>query len=180
VVYGERDRLFTPRLVRTLRFPIHLVLGSGRTPIATVYAGNLAQAALAALVAELPVGARPYNVSGDHPVSQRALLAGLARHLGLPFRPVAIPRHLVMAGARVVDALGGRLPGLGGLRLRRVVEVAVLPDPYRSERAREELGWAPPFTLEEALTRTAAWVTEEGKSAEEGRSRKTRTKRSSG
>jgi dTDP-D-glucose 4,6-dehydratase len=61
-----------------------------------------------------------------------------------------------------------------------VVEVAVLPDPYRSERAREELGWAPPFTLEEALTRTAAWVTEEGKSAEEGRSRKTRTKRSSG
>jgi nucleoside-diphosphate-sugar epimerase len=162
VVYGERDRLFTPRIARTLRYPVHLILGSGRAPMATVYAGNLAAAAAAALEADLPVGGRPYNVSGDHPVGQRELLAALARGLGTTFRPLSIPRPLVEAVARVGDALGGRLPGLGELRLRRVVEVAVRPDPYGSERARQELRWEPPFSLEKALARTAAWLVKEG------------------
>jgi nucleoside-diphosphate-sugar epimerase len=88
VVYGERDRLFTPRLARVLRLPVHPILGGGRTPMPTVYAGNLAAAVRSALSADFQGGTRAFNVSGDHPAGQRALLGGLARHLGLPFRPV--------------------------------------------------------------------------------------------
>lgn len=161
VVYGERDRLFTPRLARVLRLPVHFLLGGGETPMATVYAGNLAEAALLALQRPIPVGTRAFNLSGDPPVSQRQLLAGLARHLALPFRPIPIPRLFAEIGARVGDALGGRLPGLGELRLRRVVEVASRPDPYGSARVRRELGWTPSFSLEESLARTAGWIAEE-------------------
>jgi UDP-glucose 4-epimerase len=169
VVYGERDRLFTPRLARVLRLPVHPILGGGRTPMPTVYAGNLAAAVRSALSADFQGGTRAFNVSGDHPAGQRALLGGLARHLGLPFRPVGIPGFLVRGGARLGDIFGRRVPGLADLRFRRVAEVAMGPDPYRSERARSELGWEPPFSLEEALARTAGWIAEEWK--KEGKSR---------
>ena len=157
-IYGERDRLFTPKLVRTLRFPVHFLLGSGDTPLPAIYAGNLADAMLAVLRHPLPIGVSTFNLADDHAVSQRDLLGALAEALGRPFRPVPLPGAMVLAGARVGEVLGLRVPDAEELPLMRAAFLAVHPSPFRSMRIREELGWHPPYSLEESIARTVAWA----------------------
>ncbi len=157
-VYGERDRLFTPLLGAWLRAPVHLLAGSGRAPLPAVYAGNLAGAIVAALQGPATPGTtRTYNVTSDHPLSQRNFFAALARATGRPFRPLPLPAPLLLAGARLVERLGGRLPGAEELPLSRWARYAAYPDPYTSERIRRELGWTPEISLDEALERTGIW-----------------------
>src|SRR5205823_4718310 len=62
VIYGERDRLFTPRVIRVLRLPLVPRIGAGTNRLACVYAGNVAAAALAALAAGKR-GFHAYNVT---------------------------------------------------------------------------------------------------------------------
>lgn len=157
-IYGEHDRLFTPKVARSLRLPFQPLPGGGRTTIPAIYAGNLAHAVLAGLRGPVPVGVRAYNVAEDHPLSQRELYAGLGAALDRRLRPVPIPGALATAAARLGECLGVKIPGAEELSLRRVVRLALRPNPYRSVRIREELGWSPPFSLEEALERTGRWL----------------------
>ena len=156
-VYGERDRLFTPNLLRLLRRPIHPMPGGGRTSLPLIYAGNLADAIGCALQGSPPPGVRVYNVADDHPVTQRTLWEAMARALGVPFRPLTLPGPIVLGAARLAQALGVGVPGAGELSLQRVARLALRANPYRSERIREELGWTPPIPLAEAIRRTVRW-----------------------
>jgi len=167
-VYGERDRLFTPRVISMLRRPVHPMPGGGRTPLPLIYAGNLAEAVGCALQGGAPPGVRVYNVAHDHAVTQRAFWGAMASELGVPFRPLTLPRHIVLGAAGVAEALGVRVPGAGELSLRRVARLALRPNPYRSERIRSELGWTPPVTLAEAIRRTARWFGEPDPPESEG------------
>lgn len=161
-IYGERDRLFVPRLLEILAYPVHPVLGAGRAPIPAVYAGNVADAALAALGAPAADGAcTVYELGADHPVTALQMNAALARGLGVRFRPVRVPAPLVRLGAACGETLGLRIPGAEELPLRRTARLALGPNPYGSERIRRELGWRPAFSLAQALERTSAWVASE-------------------
>ncbi|MBI4538549.1 MAG: NAD-dependent epimerase/dehydratase family protein [Gemmatimonadetes bacterium] len=157
-VYGERDRLFAPMLERVLRFPVVPLLGNGRNTLPVVYAGNVAAGVLAALSGR-GMG-RAFNLAFDYPLSQRELLEGLARALGRQPRFITVPAWLVGAIARAGDALGAAVPGAAELPLRRIARLGLGENPYRSERARLELGWHPPCTHDDALVRTAAWLRE--------------------
>jgi 2-alkyl-3-oxoalkanoate reductase len=111
-IYGERDRLFTPRLAGHLRRKRQVLPGGGRTPLPLVYAGNLATAVEAALTQPLPEPVRAYNVTADAPVSLRDFYGALARALGTEPRFVSIPGPLVRLAARAADALGLHLPDM--------------------------------------------------------------------
>jgi len=71
---------------------------------------------------------------------------------------VGIPGAPARAAARVGDALGVRIPGVADLSLYRSARLATMDNPYPSARARAALGWSPPFSLDEALERTASWA----------------------
>ncbi|HEY3279654.1 MAG TPA: NAD-dependent epimerase/dehydratase family protein [Gemmatimonadales bacterium] len=64
VIYGERDRTFTPRLIRVVRLGVFPQIGPGTNHLSCVYAGNVAAAIVAALGAKRP-GFRAYNVTTD-------------------------------------------------------------------------------------------------------------------
>lgn len=155
-VYGERDRLFAPLLERVLRLPVIPLLGGGRNTIPVVYAGNVAAGVLAVLAGT--GSGRAYNLSQDHPLTQRQLLEGLARELGRRRRFIGVPGWLVWLVARAADAVGAGVPGARELPLRRIAWLGLRDNPYRAERARAELGWDPPFSHGEGLARTAAWL----------------------
>ena len=161
VIYGERDRLFIPRLIGHLERRVQVLLGSGRTPLPAVYAGNLATAVEAALTRPLAEPVRVFNASGDSPVSQRDLYLGLARALGKRPRFLPLPGPLVRGLARAADALGLQVPGLEEVSFTRAALLATRPEPYRSDRLRGELGWEPPVEAPEAIRRTAQWFAEE-------------------
>lgn len=160
-VYGERDRLFAPRMIALARLPVSPLLGSGRAPLPVVYAGNLAEAVLRALD-DPKAGGRAYNVVSDHPTNQRDFLEGLGRGLGSPVRFLPVPGPLVRWGARIGDALGLSVPGARELSLSRVARLALEGNPFRSRRIREELGWDPSRLPQDALERTGAWFREAG------------------
>jgi len=158
-IYGERDRLFAPRLIRFTRLPLVPLLGRGDVPLPVVYAGNVADAILGILDAS-GTGGRIYNLAVDRPTTQRDLLAGLARGLDRKVRFLTVPAFAVRWGAAFADALGVKIPGARDLPLRRVARFALAGNPYRSRRIRSEIAWEPPHPPDEALERTGAWFGE--------------------
>ena len=149
VIYGERDRLFTPRVIRVLRLPLVPRIGAGTNRLACVYAGNVAAAALAALAAR-ERGFRAYNVTSDAPpaLSQREFFAACAAALGRPYRPLPIPAPLAagVAGLFTARRLG-----------RAAVSFLRGDNPYDDGRIRAELGWRPVISAPDAIARTVAW-----------------------
>jgi nucleoside-diphosphate-sugar epimerase len=155
VIYGERDRLFTPRVTRAPRLRLVPQIGPGTNRLSCVYAGNVAAAAVAALDAPLQ-GFRAYNVTSDAPpaLSQREFFAAFAAVLGRRYWSLPIP-----------TPLAGLVLGL--FTARRLARAAVAfvsgENPYSDERIRAELGWRPPTRAREAIGRTVAWFLENEK-----------------
>jgi nucleoside-diphosphate-sugar epimerase len=155
-VYGERDRLMAPALSRFLRLPVAALLGPGDNALPVVYAGNVAHALR--LVLERATGGATYNVSMDHPLTQRALFEGLAAGLGWSPRLVGLPTSVVRGVGRGLARLGISAPGAQHLSLDRVIELGLGENPFPSELIRRELGWDPPHLHEPALHRTGRWL----------------------
>src|SRR5256885_1104631 len=89
VIYGERDLLFTRRLIGNLKRGFLPQVGPGTNHLSCVYAGNVASAILAALDAPARPGFRAYNVTRDASplLTQREFFAAFAEALGRrPFR----------------------------------------------------------------------------------------------
>ena len=155
-VYGERDRLFAPTLARILRLPVVPVLGDGNNTVPVVYAGNVAAGVASALDGRGSGSA--FNLAVDFPLTQRALLEGLARGLGRSPTLVSLPAGLVRAAARVAGGATFVVPGLRGLSGARVARLGLGENPYSSQRARDRLGWRPSVPHESALPRTGRWL----------------------
>lgn len=155
-IYGERDRLLAPKVARLVRLPVVPLLGDGTNTVPVVYAGNVADALLRAL--DGPGAGGVFNLSRDHPLTQRGLVEGLAAGLGRSPRLLPVPAPVVRAGARLGDRLGLEIPGARDLSLSRVARLALEDNPYPSERARRVLGWAPPHEHPAALRRTGEWI----------------------
>src|SRR5207249_844843 len=83
-IYGEYDRLFSPRVVQTLRLGFILQVGPGTNRLSCVYAGNVAAALVRAIDAPAASG-RAYNVTDDGPASltQRGFVDAFAQALGV-------------------------------------------------------------------------------------------------
>jgi len=154
-VYGERDRLFAPKLASLARLPLIPLLGSGSNRLPVVYAGNVARA-IVSVLSGLGRGGI-FNLSEDNPLTQRGLLEGFARGLGREPRLVSIPGALIRAGADIASWVGGSVPGLKGLSLERIARLGLGDNPYPADRARDVLDWNDHIPHEDALRRTAQW-----------------------
>lgn len=150
VIYGERDRLFTPRLLRALRLRVVPVIGPGTNHLSTVYAGNVAAAVVRALDAAL-LGFRAFNVTTDAPplLTFREFLERFAAEAGIRLRPVRISPGV----ARLTIGLW-----TGRALARAALGFVAGENPYVADRAGEELGWSPPFPAGKAIARTMAWL----------------------
>jgi nucleoside-diphosphate-sugar epimerase len=157
VIYGERDTLFTRRLIATLKRGVVPQIGPGTNHLSCVYAGNVASAIIAALDVPLGPGFRAYNVTRDAPpeLTQREYFATFGAALGRRTRFVRVPVGLVhlgvatwTAGLRVLRP--GRYAGLG----RSAIAFILGENPYSIDRIRAELGWSPPFDTRTAIARS--------------------------
>lgn len=157
VIYGERDRLFTNRLIANLKRGFVPQIGPGTNHLSCVYAGNVASAIVAALDAPPRPGFRAYNVTRDAEplLTQREFFAAFARALGHPPRFIRVPVALVRIGTATWSGLlktlfPGRYAGLGSA----AVSFILGENPYATDRIRGELGWTPPFDTPTAILRS--------------------------
>ena len=160
VIYGERDQLFTKRLIATLTRGLLPQIGHGRNHLSCVYVGNVAAAILAALDGSPQPGFRAYNVTCDAPprLTQREFLETFARALGVRPRFIPVPLVIVRGGVVLWSALlrlirPGRYAGLGGSAISFILG----ENPYSIDRIRNELGWTPPFDTRTAIARAVQW-----------------------
>ncbi len=160
VIYGEYDRLFSPRVVRAMRRGIVPQIGPGTNRLSCVYAGNVAAAIVLAVDAPAAPG-RAYNTTDDGPdsLTQRGFSDAFAAALGARVRrvrvPYAVARFAADAWARWQMIMRpGHYPGIGGSAVRFLSG----ENPFVAERARRELAWRPVVAPREAVRRTVAWV----------------------
>lgn len=153
VLMGERDRHFTRAILELASSPVLPLPGRGEHALPVVYAGNVADACLRAAVRGEASG-RIYNVADDGRLTLGDLLEE-ARDGGLL---LPVPSGAVDALGRLADALADLLPGDGaGLVTGRRLWFASHPNPFRSRRVREELGWSPEVSPREGWRRSLAW-----------------------
>jgi len=157
VIYGERDRLFTQRLLANLRRGILPQIGPGTNHLSCVYAGNVASAILAALDAPATPGFRAYNVTRDAPplLTQREFFATFARSAGLRPVRIRVPVMGIRVGVRLWTVvmrllLPGRYTALGNSAMSFILG----ENPYSIDRIRTELGWQPPIDTRTAIARS--------------------------
>jgi len=160
VIYGERERIFMARVMRVLRTGLVPVVGSGDNHLSVVYAGNVAEAVLAALDHTEVQG--PFNTTNDGGITQREFFETIAAATGRRLRFVRLPMAVALAAGyawhwwrRITQP--GRYAGIGGSGARFLRR----ENPFSSARAEGELGWRPGTAPREAVRRTAEWFVAE-------------------
>jgi nucleoside-diphosphate-sugar epimerase len=158
VIYGERDKLFTARVIKVLRSGIMPRIGPGTNHLSCVYVGNVAAAIVAALGKSIP-GFRAYNITADAPpaLTEREFMGAFADALGVRVWRIPIPVSVARVGAglwarwlQLRDPVG--YAGLGAAAVGFIVG----ENPYTAARAQQELGWTPPFDTRTGIRRSVA------------------------
>ncbi|MGH7690733.1 MAG: NAD-dependent epimerase/dehydratase family protein [Gemmatimonadaceae bacterium] len=158
VIYGRYDRQFVPRLARLLRFGIVPLVGRGRSTLAVVHAAAVADGAVRAATADI-AGGRTYNLANDFDVTVREFFTYGARGLGVGPHFVPVSTSMARGGLRATKGLV-RLLSFGQARVGGSAALDFLSrdNPFTSERARVELGWAPSVRPEVGVADAFAWA----------------------
>ena len=164
VIYGRRDRQFTPRIARTLRFGVIPIPGGGRNTLSIVHAANVADAAVLAATTEI-AGGQAYNVCSDAtPITTREFFQlagkGLGRRVKVVGIPVAVTRGLLgvaRIGIGLIKGTGAKALTFGSLGF------LTRDNPFSSERARRELGWTPRVDPRDGVVDAFRWYADSRK-----------------
>lgn len=143
LVYGPGAPGNFARLIRLVRTGVPLPLGAIDNRRSLLYLGNLVDA-IALCLAHPAAANRTYLVADGEDVSTPELIRRLAALMGRHARLWPVPPGLL--------ELAGKLVGKSAEVQRLLGSLAV-----DSGAIRRELGWQPPFTLEEGLAETVRW-----------------------
>src|ERR671925_950949 len=148
VVYGKRDRQFVPRMGKVLSRGFFPLPRGGRSTLAIVHAANVADGALRAVQSGI-AGGQVYNLANDYDVTVRDFVRLASQGLGRRVVLVPIPMALAKPIFKVVTFIigiarrGAALSQAGG-----AVAFVSRDNPFSSDKAKRELGWAPPVRPE--------------------------------
>ena len=153
---GERDRLFTPRILRWASRPVLSTLGMGANDLPLVYAGNVALAVWLAATQDAAAW-QTYNVTDDGELTQKTLVRIAAgRGPDAPVLPLPVP--LVAAACRIGTVFSRVIPSVRpGVLTPRRIRLFTEGDPYDGALIREELGWKPTVSTEDGWRRSVEW-----------------------
>lgn len=161
LVFGPRDPHFVPRLVERAGKGQLARVGDGTNRVSVTYVENAAHAHLLALDAlaspDSPAGGRAYFINEPEPVLAWAFIERLLQGAGAPpIRRQVSYRTAAFAGAILEGA--HRVLGLEAEpKMTRFVAAQLATSHwFKIDGARRDLGYAPLYGLEEALSRTFA------------------------
>lgn len=143
LVYGPGVKANFLNMLKIISRGIPLPLASINNNRSLIYVGNLVDAL--AICATHPAAAgKTFLVSDGEDVSTPELIRRTAAALGVPARLLPLPASFM--------TLAGKLTSKSGTVNRLTGSLTV-----DSSKIRQELGWKPPFTMEEGLRETAKW-----------------------
>lgn len=152
-IYGERDRTVLPKLLTNLRRGTFAYFGSGEQALNCIYAKNLVQGIFLAAENPAAVG-QVFNLTDGEPVSKKRFVSRVAELAGLPSPRRHIPLGLAKFLAATVEGIaklrGAKNPPL--INKARYKFLGLNLD-FSIEKARNVLGYVPPFGFDEAIGR---------------------------
>jgi nucleoside-diphosphate-sugar epimerase len=156
-IFGPGDHLHFGRMADRLRSGRSIIVGSGDNAVPLVYVTDVVQALLIAADHEAAVG-NVYNITVEQPLSQRQVLAAIAREIGVRPPRVHVPYSVLYAAGSLAERLAtltntARRPPL----TRLGVAFVGTDNRYSMLRARNELGYRPCVTVDAGLRLTADW-----------------------
>jgi nucleoside-diphosphate-sugar epimerase len=151
VIYGKRDRQFVPRMALLITRGVIPLLRGGHTTMAIVHAANVADGAVRAVSTDV-AGGIAYNLANDFDVTVRQFfeLAGEGLHRRPRFLPMPLwAARGALRGAKWISraVTGGRF----NLVSTSTLDFISRDNPFTSDRARRELGWAPDVKPERGI-----------------------------
>jgi 2-alkyl-3-oxoalkanoate reductase len=157
VIYGKRDRQFVPRVARLLSHGFAPLIGGGTSIFSIVHAANVADGVVRAATSDVANG-RAYNVANDFDVTVRRFWELAEDGMNRRVRFVRLPEPVARGTLRAVKAItrvltGGRMSVVSGASLAWLTR----NNPFSSERARRELGWAPAVRPEVGVPEAFRW-----------------------
>jgi nucleoside-diphosphate-sugar epimerase len=143
LVYGPGVKANFLKMMKIISSGIPLPLASIKNKRSLIHVGNLVDA-LVTCASHPAAAGHTYLVSDGEDASTPELIRRTAKALGVPAWLLPFPVSLMR--------LAGKLTGRRGAVNRLTGSLTV-----DSSKIRRELGWVPPFTMEEGLLETAAW-----------------------
>ena len=168
VVYGRRDRQFVPRMAVLIERLFVPRLRGGKSIMSIVHAANVAQGAVLAATTDA-AGGNAYNLANDFDVTVRRFFELGADGLGRRVRWLPMPLWAAKTALRssrwLVRALSrGKLSGIAS----SAIDFISQDNPFSSERAKRELGWAPTVRPEDGVPDAFRWWQEHRGTHEKG------------
>lgn len=143
LVYGPGVKANFLRMMQIIQRGIPLPLASIKNRRSLLYVGNLVDA-LTVCATHPKAAGQTYLVSDGEAVATPELIRSVAAVMG-------VPAHLLPFPASVMK-VAGKLTGRSAAVSRLTGSLAI-----DSSKIKSELGWKPPFTMEEGLKETAQW-----------------------
>lgn len=150
---------------------IPLLLASITNGRSLIYVGNLVDA-LATCAAHPEAAGKTYLISDGEDVSTPELIRRTASALGVPVRLLPFPPAIMRLAGSLIDNVKFWILNFGLFNRRTRIQNQEFKTQNRftgavnrltgsltvdSSKIRRELGWSPPFTMDEGLLETAAW-----------------------
>ena len=161
-IYGQRDRTTIARLYRMIKKGQAKILGRGDNRLNVVYAGNIAEAAIAA--AALPqANGEAFNISNDDEITQQEYFDLLAKTCDAPPVKRHVPYRVAYCAGFVLECLGhlfcSKKPPFV---TRYAVWLMGRRSFFSTRKAREVLNWRPTVKYEVGVPQTVKWYRENG------------------
>lgn len=150
VVFGEGNRGNVYNLLRQISSGKFLMVGSGRNKKSMAYVGNVA--AFLAHSLSFGPGVHIFNYADGPDMSTAELVDYIQGCLGRSKKTLQIPKAVALAGGHLLDVVAratNRTFPISAIRVRKFCESTQ----FRADRV-AQLGFVPPFTLQEGLART--------------------------
>jgi nucleoside-diphosphate-sugar epimerase len=160
VVYGEWDRELL-KVFKLAAAGVAPVLGDGRQELSVIYAGDLADAFIAAATAPAAAN-RLYYAAHPVPTTNSGLVRAIGAALGKRVRILPIPG---IAARGVLGLIGGvaRLAGRATvLSADKAAEFLAPAWTCRPDALQRDAGWQAQVDLEDGLARSARWYRDRG------------------
>jgi len=150
LMYGPGVGANFLRVLRAVDRGDPVALGSVRNRRSLLYVGNLADAIVTCLDHPQAAG-RTYLVADGEDISTPELFRRVGTALQRPARLINVPVFVMRVGASLL----GRSAEVSRVTGDLVVDAGAI---------RRELGWHPPYTMQEGLEETARWYRSQGRS----------------
>ena len=156
-IYGPRDRVTIPRVVKAVQEQRVPIIGPGNNMLNIIYAGDVAAGAILAANHSAARG-QAYNLCSTGQITQCDLLNSLTDTLKLPRVSKHVPYWLALRFAFVQECFA-RLLGRAKppAITRRAIYLVGRSTSFSIARARAELGWQPRVGIQDGVKMALDW-----------------------